>query len=49
MELDTQSGPAVINQVVDDHFDGTNKVEAREAGVKKAREHSKNLEDKMKQ
>ena len=39
MELDTQSGPAVINQVVDDHFDGTNKVEAREAGVKKAREH----------
>ena len=39
IELDTQSGPAVINQVIDDHFDNTGKVKAREAGVIKAREH----------
>ena len=39
IELDTQSGPAVINQVIDDHFDNTSKVKAREAGGIKAREH----------
>ena len=39
LSLDAQSGPAVLDQVVDDYVNGTNTVDERSKGVLEAREH----------